>query len=165
MANFSFAPLLSPLLAVMAAAPSIAGEIRPPMSREAKAGPSTIDLWVRRSGATGSADAAFVRDRARQISLDEMVLRDVDRVDQQYHGAFGFRGVELGALIDDFAPPASADLALLHFANGMQVPLAFRDSELMHRLAPFVARGMRLGPNRPMQIGRFPKRRSRCGSG
>jgi mono/diheme cytochrome c family protein len=27
----------------------------------------------------------------------------------------------------------------------------------MRRLSPMVARGMRLGPNRPMQIGRFPK--------
>jgi mono/diheme cytochrome c family protein len=141
----------------MAAAPSNAGEIRPPIPREAKAGPASIDLWVRRPGATGSAEGGAARERARQISLDEIDLREIQRVDQQYHGAFAFRGVELDALIDGFAPPASADLALLHFANGMQIPLAFRDTELMHRLAPFVARGMRLGPNRPMQIGRFPK--------
>ncbi len=150
-------PMFAPLLAVMAVAPSSAGEIRPAMPRESTTGPATIDLWVRRPGTTGSAEPASTRDRARQISLDELALRDVQRVDVQYHGAFTYRGVELAALIDGFAPPPSADLALLHFANGMQIPLAFRDTELVHQLAPFVARGMRLGPNRPMQIGRFPK--------
>jgi mono/diheme cytochrome c family protein len=157
MAHLISARFLSPLLVVMAAAPSSAGEIRPAPSREATAGSATIDIWVRRAGATGSAEPASARDLARQISLNEIPLRDVERVDLQYHGAFTYRGVELAALIDGFAPPASTDLALLHFANGMQIPLAFRDTELVHRLAPFVARGIRLGPNRPMQIGRFPK--------
>ena len=38
-----------------------------------------------------------------------------------------------------YRPPATADLALLHFRNGMIVPLAFRDEKLMGRLDPFVA--------------------------
>jgi mono/diheme cytochrome c family protein len=154
MAHLIFAPLVSPLLAVLAAVPSSAGAIRSATPREATVAPATIDIWVRRPGA---ADPATARDRARQISLDQIALHDVQRVDVQYHGAFTYRGVELAALIDGFGPPASADLALLHFANGMQIPFVFRDTELVQRLAPFVARGMRLGPDRPMQIGRFPK--------
>jgi len=157
MAQLIFVPLLSPLLAVMtAAAPSPAGA-RTGTVHDAAGGPATIDLWVRRPGATGSAETAAERDRARQISLDEIPLSDALRVDVHYHGTFAYRGIELAAIIAMFGPPESSDLALLHFANGMQIPLAFRDADLMRQLAPFVARGMRLGPKRPMQIGRFPR--------
>ena len=148
-------PFLSSLLSILAlgvpAGPAPHPESVTPRDR------ATIDVWVRRPGAFGSADTAAVRDHARQIALDDLPLTDTQRDDVQYRGTFAYRGIALAAIIDRFAPPASTDLALLHFVNGMQIPLAFRDAAVMGRLAPFVARGMRLGPKRPMQLGRFPK--------
>jgi mono/diheme cytochrome c family protein len=118
-------------------------------------GTSSIDVWVRRPGAPGLGDGA--RDRLRSLNVDDLPLVEANRVDVQYHGAFVYRGIALQAIIQTYAPPAGSDLALLHFSNGMQIPLAFRDAGLMNRLTPFLARGMRLGPKGPMQIGRFPK--------
>jgi len=118
-------------------------------------GSSTIEVWVRTAGASGAGDAA-ARDRLQVISLDALPLVEVERVDVQYHGAFVFRGIDLEALVKSYAPPPGSDLALLHFSNGMQIPLAFRDTVLMKQLSPFLARGIRLAPKRPMQIGRFP---------
>ena len=118
-------------------------------------GTSTIDIWVRKPGATGAGGAA--RDRAQSLNVDTLPLSEANRVDVQYHGAFVYRGIDLQQIIQTYGPPAGSDLALLHFSNGMQIPLAFRDADLMNRLTPFLARGIRLGPKRPLQIGRFPK--------
>ena len=54
--------------------------------------------------------------------------------------------MSLQSLIDRYAPPPEADLALLHFANGMQIPYAFRDPTLVKRTDAFVARAMRTAP-------------------
>lgn len=64
---------------------------------------------------------------------------EVDRFDAQYGTWHRYRGIPLQWLLDTVAPPASIDLALLHFENGMVVPLPFRDAAAMDRLAPFVA--------------------------
>jgi len=119
-------------------------------------GTSTIDVWVRKAGATGAGDGQ-ARDRMQTLNVDDLPLVEATRVDIQYHGAFVYRGIDLQAIIQTYGPPPGSDLALLHFSNGMQIPLAFRDIDLMKRLSPFLARGIRLGPKRPMQIGRFPK--------
>jgi mono/diheme cytochrome c family protein len=148
-------PFLSSLLALFAIGSPAAGA--PPSPRGAPRDQAAIEIWVRRPNATRAADTAVVRERAQQIALDDLPLTDTQRSDVQYSGTFTYRGIALAAIIDKFGPPPSTDLALLHFANGMQIPLAFRDAELMGRLSPFVARGMRLAPKRPMQIGRFPK--------
>jgi mono/diheme cytochrome c family protein len=120
---------------------------------------STIEVWVRKAGATGATGAgeSAGRDQLQVLKLDSLPLADARRIDVQYHGAFVYRGIDLQTLIERFGPPASTDLALLHFANGMQIPLAFRNVDLMRSLSPFLARGIRLRPGRPVQLGRFPK--------
>jgi len=148
-------PLLSGLLAILALGTAGAGA--PRVERNVPRDRAAIDLWVRHPGAIGTGETAPVRERAQQIALDDLPLTDRQLSDVQYNGTFTYRGIELAAIIERFGPPASADLALLHFVNGMQIPLAFRDADVMGRLSPFVARGMRLGPKRPMQLGRFPK--------
>jgi len=147
-------PFVSSLLVILALGAPAGGAPHP--QRSAPAERATIDVWVRRPSAAAS-DPVVVTARAQTFALDDLPLTDTQRSDVQYSGTFTYRGIELAALIEKFAPPASADLALLHFVNGMQIPLAFRDAEVMGRLSPLVARGIRLGPNRPMQIGRFPK--------
>jgi mono/diheme cytochrome c family protein len=120
---------------------------------------ATIEVWVRKplAGSAGQPAAKGAgRDRLQVVSLDSLPLVEAKQVDVQYHGAFVFKGIGVDMLIARYAPPPDVDLALLHFANGMQVPLAFRDAEVVKRLSPFLARGMQLGPGSPMRIARFP---------
>src|SRR5947209_9045306 len=90
---------------------------------------ATIEVWVRKE---------VGRDRLQVMAIDSLPLVEAKQVDVQYHGAFLFKGIGLEAVIAHYAPPPDVDLALLHFANGMQVPLAFRDAEVVKRLSPFL---------------------------
>ena len=138
--------LVAPILAHAAAAPEHG---------------ATIEVWVRKPASSSAGEPAAKgagRDRLQAVTIDSLPLVEAKQVDVQYHGAFVFKGIGLDALIARYAPPPDVDLALLHFANGMQVPLAFRDAEVVKRLSPFLARGMRLGPGSPMRIARFPER-------
>jgi mono/diheme cytochrome c family protein len=76
------------------------------------------------------------------ISLEEFPLESFERVDPQYQKKYTFSGFPVQALIDKARPPASADLALLHFSNGMIIPLPFRDGGAMKRLEPMLARSV-----------------------
>ena len=121
---------------------------------------AAIEVWVRKPAVSRAGEPASwgaARDRLQVVAIDSLPLVEAKQVDVQYHGVFVFKGIGLDALIARYAPPPNVDLALLHFANGMQVPLAFRDASVIKRLSPFLARGMQLGPGSPMQIGRFPK--------
>lgn len=102
-----------------------------------KAG-SVIEIWRRGDGPSG--DQGPPHERARRVSLDHIRLENVERYDAQYARVEKYRGVPLQTLLDQL-PDKWVDLAILHFANGMAIPLPFRDQVTMKRLAPFVARG------------------------
>jgi mono/diheme cytochrome c family protein len=121
----------------------------------AAAPPSVVEIWVRGAGVT-QGDAA-PRGRSQKVDLDSLRLVDGKRFDAQYGGPRAVRGVALSTLIGTFAPDATLDLAILHFANGMAIPIAFRDADAMKRLDPFVARGMEARPGGPVRIGLFPE--------
>jgi mono/diheme cytochrome c family protein len=74
------------------------------------------------------------------VDLDRVASKDVERFDAQYDRVARFRGPPLRAILESFAPDESLDLAILHFANGMAVPLPFRDRTTMVRLDPLIAR-------------------------
>jgi len=116
--------------------------------------PSRIEIWVRGAGATQGDQAP--QGRSQRVDLDALRLVDAKRFDPQYGGLRAVRGIALASLIDTFAPDASLDLAILHFANGMAVPVAFRDAETMKRLDPFIARGMETHAGGPVRVGFFP---------
>jgi mono/diheme cytochrome c family protein len=130
---FSFFVLTSVLVASSAQAASDGG----------------IDVWQRKAGAGGRRDL-------RSFDLDRLPPVEVRRPDLQYGGWFSYRGVPLQSLIDQYGAPPDVDLALLHFANGMQVPYAFRDAPMAKRLDAFVARSMRPAPGLPFATARFP---------
>lgn len=118
---------------------------------------SEIEIWVRKPGpATAASDSASIRREV--VKLDSLPLVEAKRVDIQYHGAFTYRGIEIRSVIDRYHPPEGVDLALLHFANGMQIPLALRGDDLAKpsASAPFLARAMQMQPRGPMRVGRFP---------
>jgi hypothetical protein len=91
-----------------------------------------IDIWVRPSG-----DAPR---KPISVDLSSKPKLEVTREDLQYDGAKAkYRGVPLRSLLELVERPGRNDLALLHFKNGMIVPLPIDDLELMKALDPFVA--------------------------
>jgi mono/diheme cytochrome c family protein len=135
---------------------SIALTACPPRdAAHAASAPSTIEVWTRASR-SDVAGRPTGRERVQHVDLDALPLKEVTHVDVQYAGAFPYRGIPLGEVIRLYGPTPGVDLALLHFANGMQIPFAFRDEQWAKRLDPFLARGIRLGPGQPLRVGWFP---------
>ena len=121
---------------------------------DAKSPASAVEIWVRGSGAVEGAPSP--RDRSQRLNLDLLPLVEVERVDAQYGGLRAFRGISLKAVIERFAPAPALDLAILHFANGMAVPVPFRDAAVMKRLDPFIARGMETSRKGKIKTDFFP---------
>ncbi len=91
-----------------------------------------INIWVRPSG-----------DAERQhatVDLQSKPKLEVTREDLQYGGAkTKYRGVSLRALLETLDHTGRSDMVLLHYLNGMSVPLPIDDLELLKTLDPFVA--------------------------
>jgi hypothetical protein len=103
-----------------------------------------IELWTRSPGRHDGAQAP-PRLRVVSIDLDRLPLAEGARTDAQYDGASReYRFVLVDDLIKRYGPPADTDAALLHFTNGMTVPLPFRDRAVMDRLRPAIARAIRV---------------------
>jgi mono/diheme cytochrome c family protein len=116
------------------------------VARSAIAAPdaSIVEIWA------GS------RATVQRVDVDSLALATVSHADVQSGGTWFCRGIPLGSLIAAYAPPASVDLALLHFANGMTVPLPFRDPRVMARLDPLIARAMSARRDGDLRPGTFP---------
>jgi len=125
-------------------------------SRPAAAAPTpgaSVDIWVRGSSRNG---AGGERLRQRRFVLDRLPLANFERHDAQYEIVRQYRGISLAEILKRYRPDDSLDLAILHFANGMAIPLPFREAATMKRLDPFVARGWRTQPGVRVMIGNFP---------
>ena len=95
------------------------------------------------------------RARSQSVNLDALPLVDSQRFDAQYGASHAFRGIALANVIASFAPEPALDVAILHFANGMAVPIPFRDAAVMKRLDPFIARGMETHAKGPVRAAFF----------
>jgi hypothetical protein len=139
--------MMSSALVMALGAGPVHGATSPASAPPPAAAPSLVETWVRASGpVTGDQPP---RQAVATLNLDALPLVEVERVDIQYEGLRAFRGIAVKTVIDRLAPDASLDLAILHFANGMAIPLPFRDAAVMKRLDPFIARAMetyRKGP-------------------
>ncbi|HVU51848.1 MAG TPA: cytochrome c [Polyangia bacterium] len=134
-------------LALFAAAPRSGGAYGDDVGR-------FVEVWVR--GASPAPDEPPRHERSRRIDLDRAAAaRAVERYDAQYDRVARYRGVPLRVLFDGLGDDAALDLAILHFANGMAIPLAFRDRETMLRLEPFIARAYAPEGRSPL-APRFP---------
>ncbi len=125
-----------------------------PAGAETKQG-STIEIWAR--GTDRPDQPSSRHERSSQVNLDKARLQSAERYDAQYARAGRYRGIPVKTLLDRYAPDRSLDLAILHFANGMAVPLPFRDEIAMKRLSPFIARGGRF-PAIPKKEAPFDRR-------
>ena len=124
-----------------------------PAAAPPAAASSSIDIWIRGGGPLQSDNAP--RARSQAVNLDALALVDSQRFDAQYGASHAFRGIPLANVIASFAPDAALDVAILHFANGMAVPLPFRDAAVMKRLDPFIARGMETHAKGPVRAAFF----------
>lgn len=115
---------------------------------------NVVELWVR--GTTPQLADDTPRARTQVVDLDQLPLATVNRFDAQYAQSRPYRGIPLEVLLDQFHPEPALDLVILHFANGMAVPLPFRDAAAMKRLSPFLARGVAPRRDQPVIIGQFP---------
>lgn len=105
-----------------------------------------IEIWVRPSG--NATRQKVTVDLAAKPRLE------VTREDLQYDGAKAkYRGVPLRALIETIDHPGRSDLALLHYNNGMIVPLPLDDWEVLKKLDPFVATELQVND---LWISAFP---------
>jgi mono/diheme cytochrome c family protein len=138
-------------IALAASGPALAAAAKAPAATPASGG---IEIWVRGAGALQGDQAP--RARVQRIDLDSLPLVEGKRFDAQYGGQRAMKGIALASLIEKFAPEPSLDLAILHIANGMAVPVPFRDVSVMKRLDPFVARAMETHPGGPVRAGFFP---------
>ncbi len=119
--------------------PALALLVAMPVARAAKApAGATVEVFVRKAGSP-HAWASVHKEGAKRFELGKLALANERHADVQYDARLELRGIRLGALLDLYKPPATVDLALLHFANGMTVPLPFRDAEVMTKLDPFIA--------------------------
>ena len=110
-------------------------------------------MGVRKPGRQGGAGLPEMSP-VRTVNLDDIPSAVVERFDAQYGSPRTFTGVPLQALIGSIEVPVEADLALLHFGNGVVIPLPYRDQAVMKRLQPWVARGMHL-IDKGMTVGEF----------
>ena len=99
----------------------------------------SVEVWVR---SPGGPEAGGPRQK---VDLGGLPSREGQRLDPQYGRAYRFRAIPVAALIEKISPAATVDLALLHFANGVMIPLPFRDAKAMARLDPWVARAVVVG--------------------
>jgi mono/diheme cytochrome c family protein len=113
----------------------------------------TIESWVRPPGDAEAVEAGTLP--RTKVDLDSLPLTQARRFDAQYGKQLWFEGVPLTTLLTRLGPPASVDLALLHFANGMVVPLPFRDPTVLSRLEPFIALRTRTSAGAPF-ASEFP---------
>jgi len=110
-----------------------------PAARAAGEGPAmevrAIEVWTRAAGATGDDEPGKVL----ALPVSSFRMRAFERTDVQYEKKVAFKGFPVGDIIQRAQPPAGTDLALLHFSNGMSIPLPFRDAAVMKRLDLMVA--------------------------
>lgn len=110
------------------------------MSLAALADP-VVETWVR-------------GDKLRPVvDLAKAPQTEVTRKDAQTGATQTFRGVTLESLIQQAAPAPALDLVILHFRNGMVVPLPFRDDTTLQALAPLVALAVK---SEDRWVTRFP---------
>ncbi len=98
-----------------------------------------INVWLRGAGSYGQPGQEPPKLNPQTLDLDTLPQTEGQRSDVQYGSSAYYRGVALSDLIQKYGPPMGADLVLLHFHNGMIVPLPFREGRAMARLSPLIA--------------------------
>ena len=78
-------------------------------------------------------------DDGRPIDLTTLPTEERELEDMQYGRRIRFRVMPMSDLIERSKPPASVNLALIRFHNGMSIPYRFRDTRRVREHPTFVA--------------------------
>jgi len=98
---------------------------------------SSIGLWTRHSGSySDDQNPTKSKTQAFEFARGKLVQRRM--LDVQYGHTANYRGRPLVDVIKSYQPAVHDDLALLHFANGMIVPVPLNAADI-GRLDAFVA--------------------------
>lgn len=114
----------------------------------------SIALWIRTKG-NYVGFAKPKKTRPQSFVWKGKKLSEYKGMDFQRKQKGKVRGLWLDALIARYKPPAHLDLAILHFANKMAVPYAFRDALVRKKLKIFIARE-RWSAKKKAWVGDFP---------
>jgi hypothetical protein len=108
-----------------------------PSSAVAGGAGTAIEAWTRKAG----SHVGYSRGRENLKVIDLGKLKQEERTleDVQARAKRKYRGVGFAALLAAAPAPADHDLVLLHFMNGMVVPLPLRDEAALAKLDLFVA--------------------------
>lgn len=94
-------------------------------------------MWSRHAG-SHSDDAQIPKDQMRDVYVSQFKLERRKKSDEQYHRPETFLGIPLVTLIKSYKPKFQDNAVILHFANGMAVPLPL-DDDVLAKLDVFVA--------------------------
>lgn len=114
-----------------------------------------IAVWIRTPGSYDQSGTSPAKTNPQTLDLDKLPQQQGQRQDAQYGSSAFYRGVALRDVIKAYAPPSGVDLALLHFRNGMIVPVPFRDNRIMNRLDLLIATGRGTSAQGPF-VADFP---------
>lgn len=143
----------------MRAALVVVMTLLPSLAEAADAG-RVLEVWSRRAG----KHAGFSRGRDALSAVDLSKLPQEERTlfDAQLGETHRYRGVPLQAVLEAAPPGKEPDLVVLHFRNGMLVPVPFRDAAVLARLDVFVATAVDVGTrDKPAFTSDFPPLRKK----
>ena len=100
-------------------------------------GDQTLTLWTRAPGLYTDNRSP---DRLQVVTVDPLALKPGRRrmFDAQYKRKETYIGIPLARILGQYTPKGHNDTALLHFANGMLVPVPLSDGSV-DRLGAFLA--------------------------
>lgn len=84
-----------------------------------------ISLWTRRAG-DHSEGASLKKMHEVKVRLETLKLSAIRVFDIQYNKKMVYKGVYFDSLLRDYPFQKKSDLALLHFENGMIIPMKLR---------------------------------------
>ena len=87
-----------------------------------------IQIWTRTPGQYAEGREVKPTD-LKEVTLSKLKQTEVENFDIQYNKSHTYRGVHLARILSRYKVPAQVDLALLHFANGMIVPIYLQDAQ------------------------------------
>ncbi|MCC6747034.1 MAG: cytochrome c [Deltaproteobacteria bacterium] len=125
------------------------------------AGPP-VTVWVRGRADYGGGTYSL-REGARSVDLLALSQSEQTLYDPQYGRRLLYKGVTLDQILKAYAPPATVDVALLHFANQMIVGLPLRSTAARRVPRVFVALGYWSERERRWSASFPPVRRDNAG--
>lgn len=97
----------------------------------------TISLWTRKPGQYKNAEKSELQDEVT-VDLSSLNPKKKKLFDIQYGKSYTFTTIPLKDVTDQYKKCSHCDLVLLHFSNGMLIPLP-RDSAAWKSLNPRIA--------------------------